>query len=502
MNIKKRIAYGTVAVVVILVILGFSLYQVQRGGRELKKALEEGSRIQRVSLALAREMGETSAALTSNVRQFVVTADPRYERAYWQVADIAAGKIPRPTNREVAPGQRVPLEELMRRAGFVEAEFELLRRSRELSAALIVLEEQAMNAVGGKFKGPDGQYSVAGEPDLELARSLVFGETYDNEVLKIMEPLQKFNTMLARRLEDNMAQKSQQSNEAVYFLIAAVVGLVAVIIVFILMMGGIAKALGRAIAALEERSAGVRDISRRMSEMAGTLSEGAQRQEGALEETSSALEELSSMTARNAENSARANANTIRTTEAIDKAGRSVDSVIKAMDNIAVSGREIGKIIKTIDEIAFQTNLLALNAAVEAARAGEAGAGFAVVADEVRNLAGRAAEAARNTAGLIASTIENITHGSQLVQAADESFSDVSQYTATVGKLIEEVAAASREQSEGITMINNAVLEIDQTTKSNAGHAAESTNAAAGLSSQAEQLMETVEVLISFIRSR
>ena len=501
MNIKKRIMYGTIAVFFLLLILGFSLYQVHRGGVELKKALEESSQTQRISLALAREMAETSNSLTRNVREYVVTASPLYEENYWQVDNISTGKIPRPANSEVAPGQSVSLEELMRQAGFVEAEFAQIHQSWELSKALIVLEEEAMNAVKGVFKDADGNYTINGEPDLKLAQSLVFGEKYDNEVLKIMKPLQQFNTMLAKRLDDNIAGKSQQSNDAIYILMASVCGLVVVIIIFIIMMNGIARALSEAINSLESRSASVHDISGRMSDMARTLSDGAVRQQAALEETSSALEELSSMTARNAENSVQATTCTTRTAAAVDKANQSVQSVISAMDNIAVSGQEIGKIIKTIDEIAFQTNLLALNAAVEAARAGDAGAGFAVVADEVRNLAGRAADAAKSTAGLIATTIDNIDHGSRLVQAAAESFQDVSEYTSTVSKLIEEVAAASKEQSGGITMINNAVLEIDQITNSNVGHAAESTSVATGLSSQAEQLMETVDVLISFIRS-
>ena len=91
------------------------------------------------------------------------------------------------------------------------------------------------------------------------------------------------------------------------------------------------------------------------------------------------------------------------------------------MKEIAQASADTQKIVKTIDEIAFQTNLLALNAAVEAARAGEAGAGFAVVADEVRNLAMRAAEAAKNTSGLMEDIVRKVKNGEKLVGVTNES---------------------------------------------------------------------------------
>ncbi|MDR1084860.1 MAG: methyl-accepting chemotaxis protein [Deltaproteobacteria bacterium] len=255
----------------------------------------------------------------------------------------------------------------------------------------------------------------------------------------------------------------------------------------------ITKPINRVIASLAEGAQEVDATSSELSSASNTLAEGATENAASLEETSAALEELSSMTKRNSDNAMEANALMGQATEAVAKAESSMTNVISAMDHIATSGNEIGKIIKTIDEIAFQTNLLALNAAVEAARAGEAGAGFAVVADEVRNLAIRSADAAKNTADLIAATISNINSGSEMVNSTSENFQTVASHSAKVAQLVSEVAEASKEQSQGISQITTAMNQMDKVTQTNAASAEESASAASNLSVQAGNLMNAVD---------
>ena len=172
------------------------------------------------------------------------------------------------------------------------------------------------------------------------------------------------------------------------------------------------------------------------------------------------------------------------------------------MSDISKASEETSKIIKTIDEIAFQTNLLALNAAVEAARAGEAGAGFAVVADEVRNLAMRAADAAKNTAGLIEDTVSKINHGSEIVTKTNDAFSKVAESSSKVGELVGEIAAASKEQSDGISQVNTAVAEMDKVVQQNAANAEESASASEEMNAQAEQMKGFVNELVTLISGK
>jgi len=187
------------------------------------------------------------------------------------------------------------------------------------------------------------------------------------------------------------------------------------------------------------------------------------------------------------------------TLSVVKKADRSVQGLTSSMLEISKASEETSKIIRTIDEIAFQTNLLALNAAVEAARAGQAGAGFAVVADEVRNLAMRAAEAARNTAGLIEGTVHKVKAGSQTVAETTAAFSEVSVQSARVSELVAEIAAASGEQSQGIAQVNTAVTGIDKVTQQNAANAEESASAAEEMSAQAEQMKAMVGELVAMV---
>ncbi len=207
--------------------------------------------------------------------------------------------------------------------------------------------------------------------------------------------------------------------------------------------------------------------------MSQDLSEAASAQAASLEETSSSLEEMTSQTRQTAGNAAQANNLMSAAQQTIEKANVSMIGLTDSMKEIATGSEQTQKIVKTIDEIAFQTNLLALNAAVEAARAGEAGAGFAVVADEVRNLAIRAAEAAKNTSGLIEDIVKKIRNGEKLVGVTNEAFKGIMESSGKVVQLIAEIAGSSQEQSLGIDQVSRTVAEMNNLTQQNAAGAEE-----------------------------
>ena len=211
---------------------------------------------------------------------------------------------------------------------------------------------------------------------------------------------------------------------------------------------------------LKEISIEVNAASTEVSTTSTSLADGATRQAATIEETSSSLEEMAAMTRQNAENADQARGMMASAGQLVEDVNRKMTQMVEAIEEISRTSQETGKIIKTIDEIAFQTNLLALNAAVEAARAGEAGAGFAVVADEVRNLAMRAAEAAKNTSQLIDNTLRAVHHGNDLAAQTSEAFNANVAISGKVGILVDEIVAASQEQTQGIDQVNQAVSEI------------------------------------------
>lgn len=264
----------------------------------------------------------------------------------------------------------------------------------------------------------------------------------------------------------------------------------------------IAKPISRVVAGLGEGAAQVASASSQVSSASQQLAEGASEQAAAIEETSSSIEELSSMVKQNAGNAGEANRLMEEAKRIVERASKSMGNLTQSMEAISTASEDTQKIIKTIDEIAFQTNLLALNAAVEAARAGEAGAGFAVVADEVRNLAMRAADAAKNTAGLIEATVRKVREGSESVTATSRELSDIVVSVNKSGELVGEIAAASSEQAQGIQQISQAVSEMEEVVQRNSATAEESAAAAEEMHAQAEQMKAYVTELVAIAGER
>jgi methyl-accepting chemotaxis protein len=259
------------------------------------------------------------------------------------------------------------------------------------------------------------------------------------------------------------------------------------------------KKISSIIEGLNEGADQVASASGQVASASQQLAEGANQQAATLEESSSALEQMASQTRQNADNSELADKAVKDTSKIVENGVGAMHRMKQAISEIKESSHETSKIIKTIDEIAFQTNLLALNAAVEAARAGEAGKGFAVVAEEVRNLAQRSAEAAQNTSQLIAKSQENASNGVTVAEEVAGQLDSIKDSSEKVKTLIAEIAAASREQAQGIEQVNTATSEMDKVVQQNAADSEESASAAEQLSAQAAELEEIVAQLASII---
>ncbi|MCP4694555.1 MAG: methyl-accepting chemotaxis protein, partial [Desulfobacterales bacterium] len=347
-----------------------------------------------------------------------------------------------------------------------------------------------------------------GAVDTEASREALSGRTgrkiimdyNDNPVLSAYAPLEIGGAAWALIAEIDEAEAFAAVNALKWLIgIVALIGVAAIIAGALLITRSITRPIDRIIQTLDDGSGQVASASGQVSSTSQQLAEGASEQASSLEETSSSLEEMASMTRQNADNADQADGLMKDANQIVGRANDSMNRLTTSMEEISKASEETSKIIKTIDEIAFQTNLLALNAAVEAARAGEAGAGFAVVADEVRNLAMRAAEAAKNTAGLIEGTVKKVGDGSELVVKTNDAFTRVAESAQKVGQLLGEIAAASKEQAQGIGQVNTAVTEMDKVVQSNAANAEESASASEELNAQAEQMMASVSDLMLLV---
>ena len=247
------------------------------------------------------------------------------------------------------------------------------------------------------------------------------------------------------------------------------------------MLGQIRSGAGSVASAASQIAAGNQDLSSRTEEQAS-----------ALEQTASALGQLTATVENTADNARQVQRLVAEGGGIMQRNTAMMQKTTEQVQGIHQSAQKMSEIINVIEAIAFQTNILALNAAVEAARAGEQGKGFAVVAGEVRSLAQKSATAAKDIKALIDASVTQAGTGRQLIEQTGAVIREMVGNAGDVERLINDIARAAHEQSDGIRQINQAIGQIDTTTQQNAALVEESASAAHAMSAQAAVMAELV----------
>ncbi len=240
LSVKHLFALLSLAAVLLGLAVVMILLNAYRAHHDMAAVYEQ--RYQ--SFLLANELRQSSDDLTRMARTYVVTGDPEFERQFHAVLAIRNGEAPRPLHYEriywdfVAAGDLQPrpdgetiaLTELMRQAGFSDAEFAKLAEAQANSDALVHREEVAMHAVKGLFQDAQGQFTVQGEPDFELARQLMHDADYHAFKAEIMRPLDDFFVLLDTRTANEVAAAQHRSQQAYGQII---------IVILVTMIGGL-----------------------------------------------------------------------------------------------------------------------------------------------------------------------------------------------------------------------------------------------------------------------
>ena len=241
-------------------------------------------------------------------------------------------------------------------------------------------------------------------------------------------------------------------------------------------MKHMAEQLTRIISSVRESANSLVGASGQVSSTAQSISQAASEQAASVEETTASIEQMGASIMQNAESAKLTDAMASQAAKEAAEGGQAVGQTVAAMKSIAEK-------VSIIDDIAYQTNLLALNAAIEAARAGEHGKGFAVVAAEVRKLAERSQVASREIGELAGSSVQTAEHAGTLLEKMVPAIVKTSN-------LVQEIAAASEEQSTGVKQVNAAIGQVNQATQQNASASEELAATAEEMNGQAEALQQ------------
>ena len=237
------------------------------------------------------------------------------------------------------------------------------------------------------------------------------------------------------------------------------------------------------------------DVTASSTELASfsqSLSEGAQQQAASVEQISASIHQTDQQINMNADNASVANELASETAQAALSGKEEMRQMIEAMEDIYQSSKNISKVINVINDIASQTNILALNATVEAVRAGQFGQSFAVIAQEVRNLAGRSAQAVKETAEMIETSNKKVTEGVNIAERTNVALEKIVGNVVKVRDIVEEINISSKEQAVAMSQLNDGMGQISSATQNMSTRSEETAGAAVQLKSLANELKNQI----------
>ncbi len=453
------------------------------------------------STLLASEYKSLTQAMTRDVMAFVSTEQPEFLESYNDHVTFLMGGAARHSQ----PQPRPPMLERFRIAGFTAEEMAALESAHAAHLELMEVEKEAIETASGQFDDGQGGIRVA-LPNALMAKVLIFGQQYTDAAAAIAADIDRFDQMQAQRHATQITAAANEIREASAIVLAAIAILFLVSALalrklyrdikrpldtgvalaqrlaagdlaarvpvrrhdelgkLLIALNGIGEALTLTVGEVRRRSEHIAVTAHQTAESNQVLELRSNEQAQHLQQTAGAMQALATTVQTNANGAEMAREFVAGAADAARNGQDIAQSALTTMQTLRESSRMIADITSLIDAIAFQTNILALNASVEAARAGQHGRGFAVVATEVGALSHKTAEAAREIASLIQTSVKNMDAGATLVDKTVHAMNDIHSNVEQVRQLVTDISEASQVQATGIAQVNAAIAELDTLT--------------------------------------
>jgi methyl-accepting chemotaxis protein len=464
MKVSKKItAMVLVMMILIVLIIAFTLYKVKNIGIELKEIAEEDI-----------PLTEAITKITEHQLEMAIW----FERALRQADKGNTQAFKEARNHFEANGQETTKT-------LLEAE-KIAERAQKESATVAGRAE--FSHILEVLKSIEKEHDEYDNHVTEVFQLITEGRVHDAEAM--IEKVEKEEDELDEKLKsflqeiEKFTYQSAQTAEHDEQAIESFLWIVGFISLFVGVVTAtvITRSIMKKMVELEGAVGTISIAGQQISAIAENVAQGAQEQSAAVEEVSAAMEQMGANIQQNSDNAQQTDKLAVKASHEAEKSGIAVEDAVGAMKVIAEK-------INIIQEIARQTNLLALNAAIEAARAGEHGKGFAVVAQEVRELAERSQTAAAEITDLANSSVN-------VAESAGHMLNELVPNIKKTADLVQEIAAASNEQSSGTGQINKSIIQLEEVIQQNATASEEMAATTEELAAQATQMDEAMRTIM------